>query len=149
MILSSAETLACSCAPPVYGESLSVKVKRAKKESSAVFTGVVTQLTENREGFGYTTIKLKVIDLWKGNLSKEITVLTGLHDGNCRYPFEVNKKYLVYSDNGTMYSSSKSLETTMCTRTTIFSEAKADIKILGKSKTLQARNSNSPKNDHF
>jgi hypothetical protein len=138
VILCSGEVLACSCIEPVYDESLSVQVKRAKKESIAVFTGVVTQLTENQQG-RYTTINLRVIDLWKGNLSKEITVLTGLHDGNCRYPFEVNKKYLIYSYNGTMYSPSESLETNICTRTTIFSEAKADIKILGKKRSLQAR----------
>lgn len=134
-ILTSTDVFACSCVEPTYGESLSVQVKRAKMESDAVFTGKILAITENTEE-SYTTVKLKVIDSWKGNLSKEITILTGLHDGNCRYSFAVGKTYLIYGYHGSMYSSGKSLETNICTRTTLISEAKAEMKILGKRKKL-------------
>lgn len=135
VILSHNESFACSCVP-LTDEPLVEQVRKAKNESKAVFTGTVLKVTENLES-GYTIVNLKLINLWKGNLSKEITVLTGIHDGNCRYPFEVDKTYLVYARNGTMYSSLKSLETTICQRTKDFSIAKTEIKALGKSKNFK------------
>jgi hypothetical protein len=135
VILSNNEGFACSCNPS-SDEPLAEQVKKAKTESNAVFTGRVVKKTEYPES-GYTVVKLKIIDLWKGSHSKVITVLTGSHDGNCRYHFEVDKTYLIYAHNSSMYSSVKSLETTMCSRTQGFSDAKADINILDKSRNSQ------------
>lgn len=114
-------------------ETVKSRVKQAKKESKAVFTGKVLEIIENTDD-SYITVKLKVLNSWKGKLTNEITVLTGIDDGNCRYQFEVNKTYLVYAYNGTTYSSEESFETTQCTRTTDVSEATEDIKLLDKGK---------------
>lgn len=132
MILSSNEVFACSCLR-FPDAPLSKQVKEARGKSDAVFTGKVLEVTKNTEGG--RSVKLEIINSWKGNLSKEIILLTGNDDGDCGYPFEVGKTYLVYADNGTMYSSVDRLETTICSRTKSLVDAKKEIKVLGKGKT--------------
>ena len=135
VILSSNEVFACSCIPS-SDEPLAEQVKKAKIDADAVFTGKVLQITEHPED-GYISVKLEIMNLWKGNYSKEIMVSTGLNDGNCRYYFKTGETYLVYAYSTNMYSSPDILETTMCSRTRSLSGAKADIKILGKSKNFK------------
>ena len=120
----------------LQNKPLTKQVKEAERESNAVFISKVLKVTENLES-GYTLVKFQIIDLRKGNHSKVITILTGIDDGNCRYRFEVDKTYLVYAHNSTMYSSLKSLKTTMCSRTKSFSDAKADVNISTKSRNSQ------------
>lgn len=132
VFFAAQNALACSCIPSL-NEPLETQVKQAKQESEAVFTGKVLEIVENFDD-GYIRVKIEVANWWKGNLSKEIIILSGSDDGNCRYAFEVNKTYLVYAYNRNMYSSEKILETTQCTRTADISDAIKDIKLLGKSK---------------
>lgn len=131
IILSSNEVFACSCLR-VPDAPLSKLVKQAKDKSDAVFTGKVLEVKENTEDG--RSVKLEIINSWKGNPSKEITLLTGNDDGDCGYRFEVGKTYLVYADKGTMYSSVERLETTICSRTKSLADAKKEIKVLGKGK---------------
>lgn len=135
-ILSSYQVFACSCLP-ASKKPLATQVKTAKSESDAVFTGTVLKIVEG-DGYFNTQVKIKVINVWKGKLSKQITILTGNDDGFCRYHFEVGETYLVYAHMGVMGDSSeRRLETTICTRTRLFSDAEADIEILGKSRRLR------------
>ena len=72
----------------------------------------------------------EVEGLFKGALSSEVAVLTGIGRGDCGYQFQVGEKYLVYAygKNG--------LETNICTRTTNLSRADADLGELGAPKTI-------------
>jgi hypothetical protein len=135
VILANAEAFACSCRP-VEKKSIAAHVGGAKKESDAVFAGKVLEIIESDELFN-TQVKIKVINVWKGILSEEITIFTGRDDGMCRYYFEVGKTYLVYGRKGGMSNSSENLETDMCSRTQLYSDAKHDLRILGKGKRFQ------------
>ena len=130
MILSSNEAIACSCFRS--SKPLAKQVKEAKDKSDVVFTGKVLEVTRNPEGG--TNVKLEIISYWKGNLSKEITVLTGNDTADCGVPFEVEKTYLVYADYNSSYSSRERLETTICHRTNSLVNARKDIDVLGKRK---------------
>ncbi|HYP43377.1 MAG TPA: hypothetical protein VEQ18_05085 [Candidatus Nitrosocosmicus sp.] len=134
MIPANTEAFGCSCRP-VEKKSIAALVRDAKKESAAVFAGKVLEIIESDELFN-TQVKIKVINVWKGSLSNEITIFTGRDDGMCRYDFEVGKTYLVYAAKGIMSNSSGNLETTMCSRTQVYSSAKHDLRILGKGRSL-------------
>lgn len=134
MIPANTEAFACSCRP-VEEKSIAAHVRDAKKESAAVFAGKVLEIIESDELFN-TQVKIKVINVWKGSRSKEITIFTGRDDGMCRYDFEVGKTYLVYATKAIMSKSSGNLETTMCSRTQVYSSAKHDLRILGKGVAL-------------
>lgn len=134
VILLNGEGYACSCVPH-EGEPLAKQVREAKTHADAVFTGEVLRISENLEE-EYVSIEIRLIGLWKGNLRKKVTILTGLHDGNCRYKFRLGETYLVYASNLTMYSPTRSLSTHMCHRTAVLSEGKADIRYLGTQKKI-------------
>jgi hypothetical protein len=134
IILSANSVFACSCirTPDV---PLAKLVKEAKNKSDAVFTGKVLEVKEtNENGYIYTGVELEIITFWKGNVSKKVTIITGNDSADCGYPFEVGKTYLVYAGNNASYSSVKRLETTICSRTNSLTDAKKDIKVLGKGK---------------
>jgi hypothetical protein len=122
------EALACSCG---FDDSkpLAVQVREAKKRSDATFTGRVLKITDNFDK-QYLSVEIEVVDVWKGKLASTTTVLTGLHDGNCRFDFKVGKTYLIYARKLRMYAAD-SLSTHMCTRTELSKDAQADIRILG------------------
>lgn len=125
------DAIACSCLE--YEKPTAKVIKQAKKVTDAIFTGKVLNITENQEADNIS-VKLRVISVWKGQIKKTVTVLSGLHGGNCRYYFEVGSTYLVYADNSTMYSPVISLSTGSCDRTSMLSAAKTDIRFLGKSR---------------
>ena len=131
MMFLHTDVFACSC--ETRSEPLAEKVRKAKAESDAIFTGSVLSITENTTD-EYISVELKVIEVWKGEIAQKVTVLSGLHDGNCRYPFKVGKLYLVYAHHSTMYSRVKSLSTGICTRTSVLSEAESDVRVLGKTR---------------
>ncbi len=139
IILNSNDAFACSCIY-VPDAPLTKQVKEAKDTSNAVFTGKVLEVTKNTESG--KRIKLQIINLWKGKLSKEVTLLTGNDDGDCGYPFEVDKTYLVYAYRSTMYSAVESLVTTICSRTKSSEDAKKEIKVLGRGKNFKNQNKN-------
>jgi len=131
LIFTNIDAYACSCV--LRGnEPLKQQVNRAKKDSSAVFSGKVLEVIKKPENF-QVVVKLRVENLWKGNLSKEVTVLTGSDSALCGYQFEVGQSYLIYASGADV----NNLQTNICTRTANLSAAKADIKILGKGKILR------------
>ena len=131
LTLANIDAYACSCIP--FGnESVAQQVNKAKTDARAVFSGKVLEVIKKPEIY-QTIVKLRVDNSWKGNLSKEVTVLTGSDSALCGYNFEVGQSYLIYA-NG---ADANNLQTNICTRTAKFSQAKADVKVLGKAKILR------------
>src|SRR6476620_3322061 len=96
LLFASSKVLACSCLPPKYGETLETKVGKARNDSKAVFTGTVLNITEDKEN-RTRTVRLRLLKSWKGDFSKEVTIVTGWDDGDCGYRFTVGGTYLVYA----------------------------------------------------
>jgi hypothetical protein len=90
---------------------------------------------------GYTfheaEYKFRVLTLYKGQVKQDtLTIITGLGGGDCGYPFEMGKEYVVYSFfDSYIYSRGNTthgvLYTHICTRTTSAID-KAEIKALRK-----------------
>jgi hypothetical protein len=131
LIFTNIDVYACSCIPR-SNETIQQQVNQAKTDAQAVFSGRVLQIIRKPETY-QTIVKLRVENFWKGNLSKEVTVTTGSDSALCGYKFEVGQSYLIYA-NGVDVDN---LQTNICTRTAKFSEAKADVKVLGKGKSLR------------
>jgi hypothetical protein len=121
------EARACTCDLPLLNLTLRQQVKKAKKQSQAVFVGKVMQVLPKPEGYG-VSVKFRVENIWKGKLSQEVTIFTGQGGGDCGYRFEVGESYLVYASG-----SNERLSTNICQRTAPRSES-GDTKVLGKSK---------------
>lgn len=68
--------------------------------------------------------------IYKGPTTHRISVKTGLGGGDCGYPFEIGKSYLVYAGGDVR------LETNICTRTTPLALAAADLSRLGAPQTV-------------
>jgi hypothetical protein len=71
-------------------------------------------------------VKLRVERSWKGPSCTELKVETGRGDGDCGYPFEVGKSYLVYA-----HKDGEVLRTNICTRTRPMDIAEEDLTALG------------------
>ena len=129
----ASEAYGCSCLMPEGPRSK--LVGEARDAAHAVFSGKVVKITENpgaeKMQDQYIEVELRVTDVWKGTVSRNVTLRTGSNDGNCRFPFELNKTYLVYADNSTMYSQSEMLSTGICSRTSLITKGKADMRYLG------------------
>ena len=79
-------------------------------------------------------VELEVEGVWKGELKERATIRTGTWDGDCGYPFELGKQYLVYASShldqpGQFYSST-------CTRTGTIESSKSDLESLGPPKYM-------------
>lgn len=132
LIGTAQNSFACSCA--ISDKPLKTQVKDAYANSTAIFSGEVTDITAKDE---WTVIvKIKVAKSWKGKVAKNITISTSKESSLCGYSFEVGKKYLVYA-NGT----NQALSTTNCSRTTEASN-KTDIKYLDNLKAAKTKKGN-------
>lgn len=114
LIFTQIDVLACSCELPIPKLSIKKQVNKARKNAYAVFSGRVLEITKQPQDF-YVSVRLLIKESWKGNLPREITVTTGLGNGDCGYPFEVGESYLIYA-NG---SNKNKLSTNICQRTKI------------------------------
>ena len=140
MIFIQIDVLACSCSLPIPKLSLKKQVIKAQKNADVVISGKVLEITKQPENF-YVSVRLQLENSWKGNSSKEITIFTGLGNGDCGYPFEVGESYLIYANSSD--ENKNKLVTNICRRTTNLSDATEDLKILGKGKSF--RNNDSTK----
>jgi hypothetical protein len=121
-------TYACSCVPP---RSPSEEFK----ESDAVFSGKVVRVYETtrkepkiRERVSQRAVIFSVDRTWKGVNESHVVVYTGFDGGDCGYPFEVGKEYLVYAYDDTDWV------TGICSLTKPLSLAQPDIEMFGKGK---------------
>lgn len=123
---------ACSCVQP---SSPSEELQK----SSAVFMGTVVNIDSSRLqkakrqiGLGSSMdpveVTFDVSKSWKGPKNKNITVKTARSSASCGYNFEQGKEYLVYANE-----SDEGLNVSLCSRTSLASEAEEDVSKLGKS----------------
>ena len=123
---------ACSCLP--FGEeSVAQQVNRAKKDASVVFSGKVLEVVRKPESSS-VIVKFRADKSWKGNVSRRISLSTGADSALCGFNFEVGKSYLIYAQG----TDAKNLQTNICTRTAGLSNAKADLKALGRGRIPKA-----------
>ncbi len=128
MLFNNTEIYACSCLP--FGdESVTKQVARSKTDARAIFSGKVLKVIRNLEKH-QITVKLQAEKSWKGTVPRKITITTASDSALCGYNFEVGQSYLIYAQG----ASAKDLQTNLCTRTARISDAKADLRALGKGK---------------
>lgn len=120
---------ACSCGGG------GVRPCAAYWEARAVFSGVVTQVTDSdvRGGrgesvrpFNYKLVRFKVLDWFQGPRQRAAEVLTGPGGAECGYRFVPGRRYLVYTEEGT----DGRLYTSACTATKPLAEAGGDLSFI-------------------
>lgn len=126
LLFTNAEASACSCLP--FGdESITQQVRRAKNDARVVFTGKVLGVVR-KPGNSSVIVKFRADKSWKGNVSRRISISTGADSALCGFNFEIGKSYLIYAQG----ADAKNLQTNICTRTAALTNAKADLKALGR-----------------
>jgi len=124
VLLGSSEAQACLCA--------NRSVNQLKKESKAVFTGKVVEVSREFDNYAmFYRVKLSVERTWKNAQAGEITVYSR---GGCSVWFVPGKEYLVYAYAG---KDGNTLETDLCSKTRQVGMAEEDLKKLGKAKTVE------------
>ncbi|WP_258022882.1 hypothetical protein [Brevibacillus formosus] len=122
---------ACSCARPP--DPLT-----AKDQSAAVFTGKVLQVIEKTDWLhllpfwdkperGGFDVIFEVQSTWKGVDQTQVQIVTSGLGGACGIPFQPGQEYLVYAS----FWELNELETNICTRTAMKSDAGDDLLALG------------------
>jgi len=81
-------------------------------------------------------VELAVETIWKGQVRERATIITGFGGGDCGYPFELGKQYLVYVD--VHRNDAGKYSTNTCTRTGHLETSSADLNFLGASRRLPA-----------
>nr|WP_304219282.1 hypothetical protein [Fredinandcohnia onubensis] len=119
---------ACSCA---YPESVKDELNR----KTAVFSGKVIKMEdENKRSYIQSSadpieVLFEVNESWKGVETSQVIVSAARSSASCGYEFELDKEYIVYA-----YGENDHLETGLCERTALLSEAGEDLAILGQGK---------------
>ena len=116
----------CSCLEPPLPEE-------AYEEADAVFSGQVTNIVVDESGY-YHEVTFQIIDVWKGEDSEEITVLTETYSDACGYNFQINNEYLVYA-----YTYAGGNYTNICTRTNLLEYASEDLDYLNSLNSSQCQ----------
>lgn len=139
LVLAASDALACSCAGPSAPD-------RAYADATVVFEGKVLsiddQYTALRKAWDDVSMRLgrdpdwqeferthgfkvtfEVTKAWKGALKKRFVLYTGRGGGDCGFPFEKGKEYVVYA-----YCGKKYCDTMICTRTKLKAGAAEDLR---------------------
>lgn len=122
---NSKDACACSCAPL---ESPKAEFNR----SQAVFSGTVIRSRETGEK---VQVKLRIAEIWKGDVTEIQSITTWNNSAACGLSFERGKKYLIYASK----IDDRPLVTSLCTRTKLFANAEQDLLELGESKSSAKR----------
>lgn len=129
LLITPSVAAACSCG------GASVRPCAAYWKARAVFTGVVTQVTDSdvRGGrgesvrpFNYRLVRFKALDWFRGSRREAAQVLTEPSGVECGYRFVPGRRYLVYAVerlDGRLYTSA-------CTATKPLAEAEADLSFI-------------------
>jgi len=108
LFASATVSLACSCMASL--EPVKQQVKTSYKDSAAIFSGEVIEVTLKDE---YSlSVKIKVAKVWKGKFSKEINITTSKDSSMCGYRFATGEKYLIYA-----HGEKDDLRVGLCSRT--------------------------------
>ena len=129
LLLARVEGFACTCALPFPNSPLQKQVRVALRESRAVFSGKVLEVTEDPQTL-HVAVRLRVERVWKGSPREVVRIFTGRGGGDCGYQFEVGQSYLVYAYKWR----ETELGTNICQRTAKLSEASGDLRVLGRGK---------------
>ena len=110
---------ACDCAeagPPC----------QAFWRTDAVFVATVMSKSPTTAGNEHATaVRLSSQQVFKGDIGGgEVEVVTGVNSGDCGYPFQVGRQYLVYA---TRWEKDQRLYTGICSRTRLLSDADEDL----------------------
>jgi len=141
MAITPASVLACTCAhpPPPGPNGAPIPVERAPDKDEAIFEGTVASarlkgsLVDAKVGElisadidqdpPYMLVAFNVSRSYAGQQGKSVELKTGMGGGDCGYPFEVGKQYLVYA----WKDESGLLSTGICSGTGLLEDRKADI----------------------
>jgi hypothetical protein len=122
----SAFVLLISLARPSYACSCAFRAQSCEEynRSAVVFVGTVigarTVETEDPLRFRFS-----VDEVYKGETVRELEIATGMGGGDCGWPFERGKRYVVYP-----YEHAGTLATNICTRTARLESADQDLAFL-------------------
>lgn len=128
LFLPDANLYACTCAPPDPPEA-------AFQKADAVFLGEVTavELVQGESDFlAQNKVTFQILKAFKGVQGTHAEVLTPRSNVSCGYPFQKKEVFLIYA----FRESEKGLDTTLCSRTQLRSEATEDLQYLA---TLPSR----------
>ena len=130
LVLAPSDGFACSC--PYVWESLADELNWKIKGADAIFSGEVLSVTEETR---YLSVDFSVVDVWKGDVTEKVTVVTGRNGGSCGVDFKSGEKYLVFASNSMWLTEGvNNLTAGLCSRTGPLEEAKIDIDFLGEPK---------------
>ena len=137
LLLPQIDVFACSCVD--IPQTLEQEIKGRLKDSKAVFSGEILKISETsqtRDVIGLdVTVKIRLKEIWKGQLTKEVIIKTPDNSAACGYSFEVGKSYLVFAHS----RKGKILATGLCSGNRLLETATEELKILGKGKKPQKR----------
>lgn len=118
---------ACSCEPQT--------AQGMFERAHVIFSGRVTDIKQGKEESNWDRfVTLEVSKIWKGQAQTEQVVRTQPHSAACGVEFETGRAYLVYA-----YEQDGHLQTNLCTRTGLYSQAYADRLYLGQGKLVDER----------
>jgi hypothetical protein len=124
---------ACSCVPPLPGQSEQERAERELTQSSTVFAGEVVSITKGEPGGRWRpatlAVSLRVSEVWKGPERETLEVNTPSFGPACGYRFSEGEEYLVYAMG-------KKMKVDSCGETTLLSNASAHLAALGNGETL-------------
>jgi hypothetical protein len=129
LLFAQISVFACVCPDDPDVTTVEQEVIGHWKRAQVVFTGKVIEITQNP--FQY---RLQVETSWKGLLPhiRPTEILLVAQTADCEFPFKVGKKYLVYA-----YERNNKLTTSECSGNIEFEKASEELKILGKSASIQ------------
>jgi MYXO-CTERM domain-containing protein len=115
-----ARARACSC--------MQQSQRDAFEQAVAVFEGHVLEVKPSaiEPDVGNVTVRLKVVQAWKGTESEEVVLGTPANSAMCGYAFAAGQSYLVYAS-----AAEGKLEVSLCSRTQPSAQAGEDMKALG------------------
>lgn len=114
---------ACTCgAPPPLAEAF--------EDSVAIFSGDLVAIRGYSENSFAAVLTFRVSRVWKGSVTETFVMMTSsLGAGDCGFPFESGRAYLVYAYDWGDY---ELLTAWLCTRTQPLEYAEEDLQFLGK-----------------
>ena len=139
LVLWPQPVLACSCMQ-------SPAPQEAMAGSVAVFAGTVTNIQQpsglTQSSADPSLVTFEVSQVWKGPEFTNLQIQTAQSSASCGFDFEFGRDYLVYA-SGTEAELSASL----CSRTTLLTNAEADVADLGEAITPVEANPALPADD--
>ena len=137
LLLAQIDVYACKCVS--IPQTLEQEIKGRLKTSKAAFSGEVLKINETSQRGNVTgldvTVNMRLKQVWKGQLAKQVIINTSDNSAACGYSFEAGKSYLVFAHS----SNDKILATGLCSGNRPLETAGEELKILGKGRKPQKR----------